>query len=81
MGTEEDDLNFDGRLFHKNTILLKCEFLKRGVLLRFGRRSPELERVERCREWVMNWLMSSSSYMPELFTFVKEYDVFYFMPI
>ena len=55
METEEDDLNFDGRLFHKNIILLKCEFLKRKVLHRFGK-SPELERVERCREWVMNFV-------------------------
>ena len=33
-------------MFHKNTILLKYEFLKREVSHRFGRRSPELERVK-----------------------------------
>ena len=63
--TDEDDLISEGRLFHRNTILLKYEFLKREVLHWFGRRSPELERVEGWREWVMNWLMSSS-YMPDL---------------
>jgi hypothetical protein len=46
MATDEDDLISDGKLFHKNIILLKYEFRKREVLHRFGRRSPELERVE-----------------------------------
>jgi hypothetical protein len=45
MAIDEDDLISDGKLFHKNTILLKYEFRKREVLHRFGRRSPELERV------------------------------------
>ena len=45
--TEKDDLTSEDRLFHKNTILLKYEFVKREVLHRFGRRSPEIKRVER----------------------------------
>ena len=45
--TEKDDLTPEDRLFRKNTILLKYEFVKREVLHRFGRRSPEIERVER----------------------------------
>ena len=34
--TDEDDLISEGRLFHRNTILLKYEFRKREVLHRFG---------------------------------------------
>ena len=45
--TEEDAFIPEGKLFHKNTILLKYESLKREVLHKFGRRKlPELERVE-----------------------------------
>jgi hypothetical protein len=36
MATDEDDLISDGKLFHKNTILLKYEFRKREVLHRTG---------------------------------------------
>ena len=46
MATEEEHFISVGKLFHKNTILLKYEFLKREVLQRFGRKSPELERME-----------------------------------
>jgi hypothetical protein len=46
MATDEDDIISDGKLFHKNTIMLKYEFRKSEVLYRFARRSPELERVE-----------------------------------
>ena len=47
MATEENAFIPEGRLFHKKTILLKYESLKREVLHKFGRRkSPELERVE-----------------------------------
>jgi hypothetical protein len=47
IATEEDGFIPEGRLFHKKTILLKYESLKREVLHKFGRRkSPELEQVE-----------------------------------
>jgi hypothetical protein len=47
IATEEDAFIPEGKLFHKNTILLKYESLKREVLHKFGRRkSPELEQVE-----------------------------------
>ena len=48
--SEENDLISEGRLLHKNTILLKYEFLKNDVLHRFGRRSRELKRVEGWRK-------------------------------
>ena len=51
MATDEDDLISDGKLFHKNTILLKYEFRKREVLHRFGRRSPINDLVAKQTKW------------------------------
>ena len=79
MGTDEDDLISDGKLFHKNTILLKYGFRKREVLHRFGRRSPRTGTSGVVKR-LGNILIDVKIVHPG-FSFVEEYDVFNFMPV
>ena len=77
MPTEKDDFISACKLFRTNTILLKYEFRKREILHRFGRLSPELERVEK----TLGNILIDVKFVHPRFTFVEEYDVFNFMQV
>ena len=77
--TEEDDLISEGRLFHKNTILLKYAFLKRKIFCT-GLTKITRDRASGVLERIGNDLVDVKL-VPAGFTFIKEHDVSYFMPV
>ena len=67
-----------GKLFYKNTILLKYAFLKREVLQRLGKITrPGMSGVMKRLRHI---LLDIKIILPG-FTFVKEDDIFNFMPV
>jgi hypothetical protein len=83
MYTEEEYLISLGKLFHRYTILLKYEFLKRVVLHRFGRRkSPVLERVALPMTRSFDVLINVKIIQPRFAFIIEHYQyVLYFQPI
>lgn len=80
MATDKDDIISDGKLFHKNTIMLKYEFRKREVL-----HMQVCTKIARTGKSGMvkklgNILIDVKFVHPG-FTFVEEYDAFNFVPV